>query len=403
MALWILIKRIGVKEALPSILLLVSIPPLTFQAGRFSESAPFLFLVMALLAIHSNFPSRRLLFLAILGIIVGVYVHPTAPIILVSIFAIMTVLSIRKFDRIKGTVKVFIILTLITLAYWFNTYLYLLLGGSATDLLDAGIRLLTSFVGGGAGEVISGSRISSVLAPGYSDPKFLFFSFSWSIPVALSMSLLSTVIILLIFSKSFWSSRKGTKVTLGMSAALASGLFILLAYAGYYAGAIPGQYAIPIAYGLALIGSVMTVSIILESRKILPVMLIAFILAASVAIGTYSPDWASIEHPEFEVAAKMHPYDSSIQTDELTKIYGQNNTLTVLNDYDIGLETGWGTKNVRSVIRDVIDGKATFKNYTNILFILKVERLQQERVVVQVYDNNVIYYSNTHLVVATSI
>jgi hypothetical protein len=130
-------------------------------------------------------------------------------------------------------------------------------------------------------------------------------------------------------------------------------------------------------------------------------VLIALILIASVAIGTYSPDWASIEHPEFEVAATMHPYDSSIQTNELTKIYGQNNTIRVFSDYDIGLETGWGTKSVRSVIRDIIDGKATFKNYTNFLFILKVERLLQERVVTQVYDSNVIYNSNKHLVVIT--
>jgi len=394
---WVLLRKIGADKSLPGLMLLISIPNLSVVIGRIGLPLPYMFLVLLLLMMNTVQPSRKTISLMILPIIVGVFAHPIAPITLIGLFVVSSLIPLLKFTSIKGMDKALKITLLITSAYWFNLYLSTLVLGDAKSLYDAGIGFVSMLLGGKAGEVIGGTTITSLIAPGYSDPSFRIFSYAWAVPFAIAASLALALIFFFLRKKPTESVLSGAKINLGFSSAISSILFIAFAFSGYVIGSGSAQYMLPVAFFLAMLSSVIAIDLTLEKFKIFPVIIIVILLASMVALGSYSPEYATTEHPNFEVSSTIHPYDTYIQSNDLLGLLKQN--ITVYSDYDITISLGL-YKPVRQIIYSILDGQSTFRDYGQALFILTIARLQQEAVLNQSSISDIVYMSDTHLVIS---
>jgi hypothetical protein len=305
-----------------------------------------------------------------------------------------------KFNSIKGADKALKITLLISLAYWFSTYLAILIFGNAKSLYDAGFKFVDMLLGGKAVEVILGTTISKLVAPGYSNPSFIIFSYTWAVPLAIAASLTLALIFFFLRKKPTESVLSGVKINLGFSSAISSIFFMTYAYSGYVIGSGSGQYMLPIAYFLSMLSSVIAIGLVLEKYKIFPVIIFVLLLATMVALGSYSPDNAAIEHTNFEVSDTIHPYASYIQANDLSGLWKQNNITKVYSDYDIPLSSYIQYGDVRQIIYSILDGQSKFGDYGSALFILKITRLQLEAVSNQSSISDIIYMSDTHLVIS---
>lgn len=396
---WALLRKIGADKSLPGLMFLISTPNLSIVTGRIGLPLPYIFLVLLLLMMNTAQPSRKTIGLMILPIIVGVFAHAIAPITLIGLFAVSSLIPRLKFNSIKGVDKVLKITLLISLAYWFNTYLAILIFGNANSLYDAGFKFVNMLLGGQAVEAIRGTTISNLIAPGYSDPSFRIFSYTWAVPLAITASLTLALIFFFLRKKPTESVLSGAKINLGFSSAISSIFFMAYAYSGYVIGSGSGQYLLPVAYFLSMLSSVIAIGLALEKYKIFPVIIIVLLLATMVAMGSYSPEYAYIEHPNFEVAATIHPYATYIQSNNLLGLLKQNN-ITMYSDYDIALSSYVQYKDVRQIIYSILYGQSTFRDYEQALFILKITRLQQEAVLNQSSISDIVYMSDTHLLIS---
>ena len=120
-----------------------------------------------------------------------------------------------------------------------------------------------------------------------------------------------------------------------------------VAYAAYATGTLQGQYLIPAGYFLAVVAAGFVLNQLIGSRKML-VLGVATILIFSVAlIGTYGPDWATLEYSNFQVSSTIHPYTSYSQSDTLNSLMGNHSYSEIYNDYDISVGPGGEYKPVQ--------------------------------------------------------
>jgi len=118
-------------------------------------------------------------------------------------------------------------------------------------------------------------------------------------------------------------------------------------------GGETGQYLIPVGYFLLMLSSSVVAAKLLTNRSKKYAVIVAALLAFSIFAGSYSPDWAPLEHPNFEAAAKIHPYHVYLEAETVISLIPTG--ATVYNDYDFPIGTGL-YKPARTVILQVCYG-----------------------------------------------
>ncbi len=403
--LWALFERIGLKYAYPALFFIFS-PELSFVDGR-TDQFPYVAMVFLIVGLASVRSKRADVLLLLPIILVGVFDHPIAPISIIAMIGFLSlVIVLRKARWLQTHRLVFTTLRLalvVTAAYWFLTYIYNLILPHATQTLQSSINLVTSMFFGSSKTVLGGG-ITSAIAPGYSEPAFRLFVFVWAAPVALAAAfvlvlgirgLISTVR----RSKAVGETLSGFTSNLAVASCLAAIVTIGIAYAAYATGTLQGQYLIPAGYFLAVVAAGFVLNQLIGSRKIL-VLGVATVLIFSVAlIGTYGPDWATLEHSNFQVQSTIHSYTSYSQSKTLTSLIGNHSFSGIYSDYDMSVGPGGEYKPVRSVISSVDQGASAFNSYGNSLFVLVNSRLLDPSVSNQTQDTDVVYFSNSHFAV----
>src|SRR5207249_10244946 len=107
---------------------------------------------------------------------------------------------------------------------------------------------------------------------------------------------------------------------LGVAGSLATAIPLSFAYAEYASGRVLGQYLIPIGYFAAVVASAVVFQRLLGSRRLLIVPVSALFVFSVMSLGTNSPDWAPLEHTNFQAASSINPYPSYLDSADASKI-----------------------------------------------------------------------------------
>jgi len=226
----------------------------------------------------------------------------------------------------------------VTFAYWSYTYLLSL-------MTNQGIKFYSTIYTYFSGVTAIGEGQDYV--PLYNSSGYEVFAYAWAIPVALSVALIISFILRCMRKKRFDPGH-----SLIIVAALAGLATVFIAYLSYPRGET-GQYLIIVGYFLLLLSSSVVAAKLLMHKSKKYVGIIGVILALFVLVGTYSPDWAPLEHQDFETAATIHPFHSYLEARTITPLISANSTVYYDYDFPIG---GGSYKPVRSVISQFSSG-----------------------------------------------
>ena len=355
-------------------------------------SLPYASIMIYVLARSLKRDEPQLLLIALIATITMVFTHPVGPLAL-----LLSLAYLAAFSRIVGTetqlqrvaTRLLVIVLVISLVYWFTTYTYTLLVPKATRTGNALLQFINTLLGRRrqAAQIVAGETISPISAPGYSKPEFYTFAYNWALPVALI-----TISFIILFNV-LRRRRAQLKTAILMSMGLAAITYITSAYIGYALNIEPGQYMIPTGYFLAAYAS----AILLDKyrTKLLSLIVVIAIIGLAVGLGTYTPSWAPLEHPDFEAAARIHQYQSYIETGIIMK-HLSTRQITIYSDYDILIATG---KSARAAIYKLLvklnPESLSTKPYT--LVILKTSRLNENTAKLNRLVD-ITYWSTYHIV-----
>jgi hypothetical protein len=337
LSVFAIIKRTGLRTFYASVLTYAIAPALSFQDRILSLPYVTQILYILFLAINSGkLCSRQVIILTVLSA-VSVFAHPVGPIALIFILLLLILLSRVKgsYEKIYGiSSSILKLFALITFTYWFYTYLYTLLSAKTLRLVEATIRFIDSLFGvGEAREVFLGYTISKYSAPGYSDPKFYTYAYIWALPIAVAATFFLLGLIEMLAKKR---AREADEVAiLGLASSLSTLLLIGIAYIGYAMNVEPGQYLIPSGYYASTL--TMGIALYKYSKVREPAFTVfAILIALGVGLGLYSPNWAPLEHPDFESSPILHPYTNYVEATYIANYLSENLVVYSVYDFPIG-------------------------------------------------------------------
>jgi len=230
--------------------------------------------------------------------------------------------------------SILLVFTLIAFTYWFSTYLYTLLMTKTLRLLDATVRFVDSLLGRGeVPEVLLGYTISPYTFPAYSNPKFYTYAYVWALPLATAASLLLINLVEIMVKKG---TRKVSEAfILGLASSLSALILIGAAYIGYAMNIEPGQYLIPAGYYASTLA--MGIALYKYSKVREPAFTVfAILIALGVGLGLHSPNWAPLEHPDFETSSRILPYTNYIEASCISGYLSKGLTVYSVYDFPIG-------------------------------------------------------------------
>jgi len=406
LSLLLLTRRFGLEKAAPAAMLILSIPQLSFITGR-TLSIPYAMLILLLVSLLATKPaSRQTVGLLAVVILVMVFAHPVGPIALIAAFlALYGILLLTRRSRHETSMSVgpaLRFLLIITAGYWFMTYIYTLIVTKAAHIYDSTGSFFVMLLGGNS-KLISGSTIPTAVAPGYSSPEFWGFAYAWAAPVAIGLALLVVWLVVTVVIGNRRGPKSGASIfsstfgLIALSSCVAA--FVLLggSFAAYALGSESGQYAIPCAYFLLLLPSALVLHHLLDSRKAGVIIVTALILSSVICVGTFSPDWAPLEHQDFGVEATIPSRNTCVQANDIGALVERGSAAIYL-DYDLAAAAAVPNyKDVRAILTSVFAGNSTFGYYNNSLFVLRTDRLADPAVEAQSQGLDVVYSSQGHI------
>jgi hypothetical protein len=371
----------GNLAAIIGVFFLVSIPSLTI-IGRM-PLVYTIFYILLLVMLYKS-PSASVLCVWLISLPM-IFEHPSGFIAIALLLVPMTLLGIRNWPEPglnSRKIRLCLLTTsVVTFAYWTYTYLLALMTNQGLKFYST---ILSYFNG------ITATGVGGNYVPLYYSASYSAFAYAWAIPVALSTALLISVMLGYLIKKKPTSNQ----ILLFFSAFI--GVVIIFAAYLSYPGGETGQYLIPVGYFLLLLSSSCVAATVLSQSKKGLIMLSVVLLAAFVLIGTYSPDWAPLEHTDFGTAATINPYHVYLEVESLTPILPKN--ATIYYDYDLPLQAG-SYKPVRNIIVQVSSGvNATeFTMPPVTLFGVRNERFSANSTIEQL---SAVYSSGYHTIFA---
>jgi len=364
----------------------ISIPSLSF-IGRMLSLPYAIFCILFTIHLYKS-PRASVIGLWIVSLPM-IFAHPSGFVAVITVLLSLALMGINNWPY-KGRSSRRIRLTTVTIivlasTYWTATYLISLFA-------EQGVKFYSTiylYFSGVTKEVIAGQQS---YIPRYQLLGYGIFAYAWSVPVALSAALLMSVIFQFIWEKKLDPSQSLTIIS-----AFASASIIFLAYLSY--GGESGQYLTSVGYFLSLLSSSVVATKILINRSKKHAIIAGALLASFILVGTYSPDWAPLEHPDFETAAKIHPYHVYIEA-KTVKILIPTGA-TVYYDYDFPLGGG-NYKMVREVILQFISGAdpAQFARPPITVYGIKEERFSKD---IAMEDGDTVYSSGYHRIIVIQI
>ena len=137
----------------------------------------------------------------------------------------------------------------------------------------------------------------------------------------------------------------------------------------------------------------------LGSRRLLIVAVSALFVFSVVSLGTNSPDWAPLEHTNFQVASTINPYPSYVDSADASNLLPANPEYQLYYDYDVTLGYGGLYKPVRAVILSITEGNQSFSSYPSTIFLLLNSRLQSKEVLNGALSSDLVYSSDNHFAI----
>ena len=403
-----IMKKLGRPELFPALLAFMVIPSLSFQSRILSIPYAVSILYLVILAFRDGINSKVML-AYLLTAVVMIFAHPIGPIALLTVFSVLLAwysltnsLKTSSVKQKKYTLtKIFSLnLYLITLLYWFLTYIYTLLFQKGVNIALSVNTFISIILGVSeklqVEDMLFGRTISKFQAPGYSNPDFYVYAYAWAIPLSFSFTLVAAELVKTLLKKNDKRDKTSIIRELYIASSVSALLTIIVAYIGYVMRIESGQYLIPTGYFLASL-SLGAVTYTLSKRKNKLIMaIIAIIMALAVGLGTHSPDWAPLEHPNFEVAAKLHPYQDIAQSILLDNVINQEAYRKIYFDYDIPIKS-IQYKSIREILyRFIVKEELSLNPYKNSLFVFKKQRLGIGKVAELATTQSLVYVSDTH-------
>ncbi len=322
-------ERLKVKGSVLSAFL-IFVPPLSFLVARVGSLPYTAMALLSIIMMIAGAPITSTSIVYALSTLDAVFAHPVGPITATAtlLIAYLTIPFIKAPREERARAKSIIGKALITLmtiefTYWIGVDIAIFLIMEKVDRTINALHLFTTTVlGGKIGTLYS---ISPVVAPGYSSPEVRVYSYVWAFPIALSLTLVLLILFYGINRMSKLNTMSWLGLVIGFSASLSSILATALGYADYTAGEAAGQYLLPVAYFLALIGAAIAMSILLKSRSRFVITLFTLLFMVFAFLGVYSPDWAPVENSSiFHVGATIHPYYVFKESSQLSPVIPQN-------------------------------------------------------------------------------
>ncbi len=378
--LFSLIRRLSHNSiaAITGVFFFLSIPALSFLGRLWPLTYAIFYILFALLLYKSSRASVVCLWVVSLPMI---FAHPSGFIAVITLLLPLTLLGIHNWpdsgqssSRIRVSVTTLVIMTF---AYLIYTYLFSLMTRQGVKFYSS---LFSYFSGATAVESAGLAYVPRYYSSGYE-----IFAYAWAVPVALSVALLIPVIF------DFFRKKKlDPSQSLIILSAFTGLLVIFFAY--WSSGGETGQYLIPVGYFLVLLSSSVVAAKLLSHRKRY-FTVVALLLAVFVLVGTYSPDWAPLEHEDFGSAASVYPYRVYLAAETLAPLIPAN--VTTWSDYDFSL--GTSGKLARNIISQVSDGESppAFKTGSFTLFAIRNEHFSGGFV-----ELDRVYSNGYHVIVA---
>ncbi|MGC9180781.1 MAG: hypothetical protein ACP5GZ_11365 [Vulcanisaeta sp.] len=305
---------------------LIFVPPLSFLIARVG-SLPYTasaLMSLAIMLTGGSIMGAGVLYA--LFALDAIFAHPVGPVAMTALlliaYLIIPMIKIPRDEkaRIRSIIgKALAILTIMEFAYWVGVDIAMFLIIVKVNRTINALQLFTNTIVGGNTTALY--NISPTVAPGYSSPEVRVFSYIWAFPIALSLVLIALIIIYGINRMNKLNTMNWLGLVIGFSSSLSSILSTAFGYADYTAGLTTGQYLLPVAYLLALIGATTMISIFLRSKSRIIAVVFTLLFAIFVFLGVYSPDWAPIENSSiFHVMAMVHPYYVPLESKQLSPI-----------------------------------------------------------------------------------
>ena len=383
----------GYKEiGLLGVLAIYMSTQLSFQ-GRIL-SIPFTTLALALTILYLEKPSLKTLSLFLIATVTAVFAHPAGPIAIIMlylslllVFYLLASLSTRieGYSRIHRLKIPALLFTIIAVTYWFSTTIYTLFTRKVPSLADALTRFYNTLLGGGeATRYIFGETIPKTLAPGYSDPRFHAFAYVWALPISISIAVLLLGLYLVARRK------KSSFNELFLStAALVAVIAVALSYIQYVFSKESGQYLIAVSQYLPVLPLIYFLKNFIGARHTASLLVVA-IIAIGLYQGVLTPDWAPLEHPDFEAATYVKHFPLYIEAQWFSQHL--QHELRVYSDYDIVITKG-EYKSIRQILYELLYEKANPCKYyvkPETLIIVKTNRP------LQLVNHSIVYISDYH-------
>jgi len=336
-----IIKRTSLRSFYASMLTYAIAPTLSFQDRILSLPYTTLIIYLLFSAINSGKLSREFIIILVIISLVAAFAHPIGPLTLLSALLFLVIFLKIFMSKNEMTYKtsstILLIFTLITFAYWFLTYIYTILVSKAIGLTAATIQFIDTLLGRGEiREILSGTTISKYTAPGYRDPNFYIYAYSWALPLAITLFYLPIGLLEIIFKKNIQKVDKLITIQ-GLAFSHTTLIFIGSSYIGYAFNVEPGQYLIPAGYYASTIVVGVALYKYNKLRK-LSFTILAVLIAFGVGLGLYSPNWAPLEHPNFGSSIIIFPSTNYIETNSIADHLSSNLVIYSVNDFPIGAQ-----------------------------------------------------------------
>jgi len=362
----------------------ISIPSLTF-IGRTSGLAFGVFYIFITLLLYES-PRATVISLFIVTLPM-IFSYPSGFVIIIAILLPLALLGINNWPK-QGTSSRRIRLSVLTMivvtfTYWTYTYLMSLMAKMGISLYST----IFSYFEGTTAEV----SVVQGYVPRYYYSGFEIFAYAWAIPVALSAALLISLIFQFIRKKKLDPSQ-----SLIIVSAFAGSSIVFFAY--LFSGGETGQYLITVGYFILLLSSSIAATKLLTNIGKNYAVIAMVLLSFFIFTGAYSPDWAPLEHTNFETAATIHPYHTYLEAETVNSLIPKN--ATVYGDYDLPISIGV-YKPIRQIILQIQSGAdpTQFARPPITLYGIRDERFKE----IALEDWDVVYSSGYHRIIAVEL
>jgi hypothetical protein len=359
----------------------LSIPSLSFIGRMWPLTYAIFYILLTLLLYKSPRASVTGLWIVSLPMI---FAHPSGFVAVITVLLPLALLGIRNWPTKESSshrMRLSVLTTIfVTFVYWTYTYLISVMVQQGAKFYST----IYSYLSGVTAEGVGQGYVPMYYYSGYE-----IFAYAWSVPAALSVAFLIPIIFQFIRKKKVDPSQSFTIVS-----AFVGLTIIFFAYLSYPSGEV-GQYLIPVGYFLLLLSSSLVAAKLLTNKNKKYAIIAASLLACFILAGTYSPNWAPLEHPDFETSSTIHPYHVYLEAETVTFLSPTG--ATVYNDYDFPIEGGL-YKPVRSVILQVCSGAdpTQFARPPITLYGLKEERFSES---IALDDLDTVYSSGYHRII----